>query len=54
MEVRWPDLHFCPINLWSAPWLGRKYESNMPVEVTNEWLAFIQSEKEVAIPEQSM
>lgn len=22
----WPDLYFGPINLWSAPWLGRKYE----------------------------
>ena len=26
MKYQWPDLYFGPINLWSAPWLGRAYE----------------------------
>lgn len=25
MKFHWPDLYFGPINLWSAPWLGREY-----------------------------
>lgn len=26
MSFQWPELYFGPINLWSAPWLGRAYE----------------------------
>jgi len=26
MNFQWPDLYFGPINLWTAPWLGRTYE----------------------------
>lgn len=28
----WPDLFFGPINLWSAPWLGRPYHCIVPRE----------------------
>ena len=41
MKYQWPDLYFGPINLWTAPWLGRAYiefvrNSTAPKQVVPE------------------